>query len=55
VLGAIRGEVHRRIANPEARKKAFERVVSSGIVDWIAEYDDPSAIEKARQMIKGME
>jgi siroheme synthase-like protein len=55
VLGAIRNEVHARFKDAARRKEAFERIVASGILDWIAEYDDAEALKKAYSIIEGME
>ena len=54
VLGDLRNEVHARFTDPERRKEAFERVVDSGILDWIAEVDDSAAMAKARGIIEGL-
>jgi len=55
VLGAIRNEVHARFTDPARRKEVFERIVASGILDWISEHDDASAIQKALRFIEGLE
>jgi precorrin-2 dehydrogenase / sirohydrochlorin ferrochelatase len=55
VLGAIRTEVHARLTDPAQRKEVFERIVASGILDWISEHDDASAIQKALGFIEGLE
>jgi siroheme synthase-like protein len=55
ILGAIRNEVHARFADPARRKEAFERIVESGILDWISEYDDAAALRKACSMIETLE
>jgi len=55
VLGAIRNEVHARFTDPVRRKEVFERIVASGILDWISEHDDASAIQKALGLIEGLE
>ena len=52
VLGEIRNEVHARFQDPELRKKAFERVMNSGILDWIAECDDAKALKRARRIVE---
>jgi siroheme synthase-like protein len=55
ILGAIRTEVHARFADPARRKEAFERIVESGILDWISEYDDAAALQRVCSMIEGLE
>jgi len=55
VLGEIRDEVHSRFREADRRKKAFEQVVNSGILDWIAECDDDEAVKRARRIIEGIE
>jgi siroheme synthase-like protein len=55
ILGAIRNEVHARFSDPGRRKEAFERIVESGILDWISEYDDAAALQKVCRMIEGLE
>lgn len=51
VLGEVRTEVHERFADFEKRKQIFERIIESGIVEWIDECDDATALQKVRQMI----
>jgi precorrin-2 dehydrogenase / sirohydrochlorin ferrochelatase len=53
VLGEVRGEVHARFTDPDQRKEVFERIVNSGILDWISECDDPAALQRAREIIEG--
>jgi siroheme synthase-like protein len=55
IMGAIRKKVHARFTAPVRRKEAFERIVASGILDWIAEHDDAEALKKAYSIIEGME
>jgi precorrin-2 dehydrogenase/sirohydrochlorin ferrochelatase len=55
LLGAIRTEVHARFTDTTQRKKAFERIVESGILEWISQHDDASALQKAYRIIEGME
>jgi precorrin-2 dehydrogenase/sirohydrochlorin ferrochelatase len=52
VLGAVRHEVHERFADSDERKRVFDSIIASGIVDWIGGYDDASALERVRHMIK---
>jgi precorrin-2 dehydrogenase/sirohydrochlorin ferrochelatase len=52
VLGAIRAEVQQKYPDPAARKLAFERIVDSGILDWIDSCDDTAALERARQVLE---
>jgi len=55
ILGALRNEVHARFADPARRKLAFERIVASGILDWISQYDDAAALQKVCSMIEELE
>jgi len=55
ILGAIRNEVHARFTDPARRKDAFERIVNSGILDWISQYDDAAALQKVCRMIEGLQ
>ena len=52
ILGEVRSEVHSRFADPGSRKKVFESIVASGIIDWIKECDDAAALERVRAIIE---
>jgi len=52
VLGEIRNEVHSRFPDPDRRKRVFEAIVASGILDWIKECDDAAALERVRGIIE---
>ncbi|HLQ77981.1 MAG TPA: bifunctional precorrin-2 dehydrogenase/sirohydrochlorin ferrochelatase, partial [Terriglobia bacterium] len=54
-LGAVRHEVHERFADAEERKRVFESIVNSGIVEWIGECDDATALQRVRRIIDGIE
>jgi precorrin-2 dehydrogenase/sirohydrochlorin ferrochelatase len=54
VLGAVRQEVHRNFAGSDDRKRVFDSIIGSGIIEWIAGYDDAAALERVRQMIRDM-
>jgi precorrin-2 dehydrogenase/sirohydrochlorin ferrochelatase len=54
VLGAVRQEVHRHFAGSDERKRVFDSIIGSGIVEWIAGYDDAAALERVQQMIREM-
>jgi precorrin-2 dehydrogenase/sirohydrochlorin ferrochelatase len=54
VLGAVRQEVHRHFAGSDDRKRVFDSIIGSGIIEWIAGYDDAAALERVRQMIREM-
>ncbi len=54
VLGAVRQEVHQHFASSDERKRVFDSIIGSGIVEWIAGYDDATALERVRQMIQEM-
>jgi siroheme synthase-like protein len=51
VLGMVREETRRRFADPAERKRAFERVVASGILDWIRHCDDATALSRVRELM----
>ena len=55
LLGAIRGEVHERFKSVDQRKRVFERIIESGIMEWIAECDDAAALQRVRRMIDEMQ
>ena len=55
LLGTIRSEVHARFADAARRKEVFERIVQSGILDWISDYDDAAALQKVYSIIEGLE
>jgi hypothetical protein len=52
ILGEVRNEVHSRFGDPDHRKKIFEGIVASGILDWIGECDDRAALERVRGIIE---
>jgi len=54
VLGAVRQEVHRQFAGSDDRKRVFDSIIGSGIIEWIASCDDAAALERAREMIREM-
>jgi siroheme synthase-like protein len=54
VLGAVRQEVHQHFAGSDDRKRVFDSIIGSGILEWIAGYDDAAALERVRQMIREM-
>ena len=51
LLGELRNEVHQRFADSDQRKRVFERIVKSGIIDWIGECDNAAALERVRRII----
>ena len=51
VLGSVRCEVHNRFRDVDKRKRVFENIVDSGIVDWIADCDDDTALNRVRRII----
>jgi siroheme synthase-like protein len=51
LLGVVRNEVHARFANSDDRKRVFETIIDSGIVEWIGNCDDTAALERVRRMI----
>jgi precorrin-2 dehydrogenase/sirohydrochlorin ferrochelatase len=51
LLGVIRGEVHQRWEDSAQRKKVFQGIVESGVVDWIAECDDDAALARVREIM----
>jgi len=52
VLGYIRGYVRRRCKAASDRKRAYERIIESGIVDWIGSCDDATAIARAKEIVQ---
>ena len=52
LLGAIRREVHARVADTTERKRIFEKILESGLIDWIGECDDATALKRVREMIE---
>ena len=54
VLGAVRQEVHRQFAGSDDRKRVFDSIIGSGIIEWIAGGDDAAALERVREMIREM-
>jgi len=51
LLGVVRPEVHERFPGSDERKRVFDRIIDSGILDWIGECDDTAALERVRRMI----
>jgi precorrin-2 dehydrogenase len=54
MLGAVRQEVHEHFADSDDRKRVFDSIIRSGIIEWIAGYDDAAALERVRKMIREM-
>ena len=52
ILGQIRNEVHRRTSDSAARKRIFEQILESGLLEWIRECDDDEAIRRVREVIE---
>jgi len=52
ILGEVRTEVHERFADPDKRKEVFDKIVETGILDWITEYDDTTALQRVRDVIE---
>ena len=52
VLGEVRSEVHNRFPDPDKRKEVFERIVETGILDWISQCDDATALRRVRDIIE---
>jgi hypothetical protein len=46
--------VHRHFAGSDDRKRVFDSIIGSGIIEWIAGCDDAAALERVRQMIREM-
>ena len=51
VMGAIRSEVHMRVPDTAERKRVFEKILESGLLDWIGECDNAEAVKRAREVI----
>ena len=54
ILGAVRSEVHNRFANAADRKRIFEQVIETGILDWIGACDDEEAVKRVKALIDQM-
>jgi len=54
VLGKVRQEVHQHFASSDDRKRVFDSIIGSGIVEWISGYDDEQALQRVRHMIREM-
>jgi precorrin-2 dehydrogenase/sirohydrochlorin ferrochelatase len=55
VLGQIRTEVHERFPDPDKRKEVFEKIVETGILDWISQCDDATALRRVRDTIERLQ
>jgi precorrin-2 dehydrogenase/sirohydrochlorin ferrochelatase len=55
LLGEVRSEVHARVADADRRKLVFEGIVDSGILDWIGQCDDVTALRRVREIIEKLE
>lgn len=55
VLGEVRSHVHTRFTDPARRKAAFERIVNSGILEWISQCDDAAALKRVHGILEEME
>ena len=51
ILGTVRSEVHGRFADESRRKEVFENIINSGILDWIRDCNDATALERVRKLI----
>ena len=51
LLGSIRGEVHERFSSAAQRKDVFEKILQSGILEWIGDCDDATALARMRRMM----
>ena len=54
ILGEVRSDVHLRFTDPDQRKEVFERIVESGILDWISACDDAAALKRVNAIIEGI-
>jgi precorrin-2 dehydrogenase/sirohydrochlorin ferrochelatase len=54
VLGSIRPEVHERFADAGKRKVAFQKILDSGMLDWIGSCDDETALKRVREIIRDL-
>jgi siroheme synthase (precorrin-2 oxidase/ferrochelatase) len=52
LLGAVRQDVRERFHTIAERKSAYQKILDSGIVNWIRDYDDPTAEAKIRDMLQ---
>ena len=51
LMGTLRSEVHQRFPDADQRKRVFDRIIESGIMEWIGECDDVAALQRARRII----
>jgi precorrin-2 dehydrogenase/sirohydrochlorin ferrochelatase len=52
VLGAVRDDVRQRFDTVRERKNAYDQIIDSGIVNWIAECDDATAEARVHEMLQ---
>jgi precorrin-2 dehydrogenase/sirohydrochlorin ferrochelatase len=52
LLGSIRDEVRRRFKTVPERKRVYQRVIDTGIVDWIGNCDDATAKAHVRKILE---
>lgn len=51
ILKAVRPEVQSRFADEDQRRRFFETVLDSGIIEWISACDDDAAARRVRRMM----
>src|SRR5262245_52911468 len=54
ILGSIRSEIQERFTDGAQRKQVFEKILDSGITEWIGGCDDATAMDRLRQMMDGL-
>lgn len=54
ILGEVRSEVHARFPDPARRKEVFERIVNSGILEWISQCNDAAALKRVLGILEEM-
>src|SRR5215471_14010361 len=45
-LGCVRGDIKRRFASVPERKRVFQKIIDTGIVNWIQKCDDAAALRR---------
>jgi hypothetical protein len=51
-LASVRGEIERRFASVSDRKKVFQKIIDTDIVNWIQKCDDVAALRRDHEIIE---
>ena len=52
MLGSVRGEIKRRFASVPERKRVFQKIIDTDIVNWIQKCDDVAALRRVHAIIE---